>query len=384
MKTIIKTVLLLLGSISFMTACSDDRDGNPTILHPTTFTLETPSYASSTITLSTTDSLAFSWQQPDFGYPAKVNYQIQLSFTNKFATSLKEAATNGGTADYNELATVYFAKNAQLEAKDFAQALQDLGGWTKDKVPAKQKVYVRIKACYPNVDTLYSNSVELNVVPYFIEPAPQPALPDSTLYFTDSKYSWGTPWNKLVPVHGTIGYKGTGTPTFWTMVYLDAAEEIKFAPLPKWGNDFGYKGVTFTDHAGANPTDKDGNIKIGKAGWYLVVVTNDGEKRTVSFEKPEVYLQGATNGGDWNCKAENRFTIPTTADGEFVSPAFIAADEVRMCVKLDGFDWWRTEFIVDKDGNIVYRGSGDDQARVKVKVGQRCHLNFSTGKGSYK
>ena len=384
MKTIIKTVLLLLGSISFMTACSDDRDGNPTILHPTTFTLETPSYASSTITLSTTDSLAVSWQQPDFGYPAKVNYQIQLSFTNKFATSLKEAATNGGTADYNELATVYFAKNAQLEAKDFAQALQDLGGWTKDKVPAKQKVYVRIKAGYPNVDTLYSNSVELNVVPYFIEPAPQPALPDSTLYFTGSKYSWGTPWNKLVPVHGTIGYKGTGTPTFWTMVYLDAAEEIKFAPLPKWGNDFGYKGVTFTDHAGANPTDKDGNIKIGKAGWYLVVVTNDGEKRTVSFEKPEVYLQGATNGGDWNCKAENRFTIPTTADGEFVSPAFIAADEVRMCVKLDGFDWWRTEFIVDKDGNIVYRGSGDDQARVKVKVGQRCHLNFSTGKGSYK
>ena len=384
MKTIIKTVLLLLGSISFMTACSDDRDGNPTILHPTTFTLETPSYASSTITLSTTDSLAFSWQQPDFGYPAKVNYQIQLSFTNKFATSLKEAATNGGTADYNELATVYFAKNAQLEAKDFAQALQDLGGWTKDKVPAKQKVYVRIKAGYPNVDTLYSNSVELNVVPYFIEPAPQPALPDSTLYFTGSKYSWGTPWNKLVPVHGTIGYKGTGTPTFWTMVYLDAAEEIKFAPLPKWGNDFGYKGVTFTDHAGANPTDKDGNIKIGKAGWYLVVVANDGEKRTVSFEKPEVYLQGATNGGDWNCKAENRFTIPTTADGEFVSPGFIAADEVRMCVKLDGFEWWRTEFIVDKDGNIVYRGSGDDQARVKVKVGQRCHLNFSTGKGSYK
>ena len=384
MKTIIKTVLLLLGSISFMAACSDDRDGNPTILHPTTFALETPSYASSTITLSTTDSLAFSWQQPDFGYPAKVNYQIQLSFTNKFVTSLKEAATNGGTADYNELATVYFAKNAQLEAKDFAQALQDLGGWTKDKVPAKQKVYVRIKAGYPNVDTLYSNSVELNVVPYYIEPAPQPALPDSTLYFTGSKYSWGTPWNKLVPVHGTIGYKGTGTPTFWTMVYLDAAEEIKFAPLPKWGNDFGYKGVTFTDHAGANPTDKDGNIKIGKAGWYLVVVTNDGEKRTVSFEKPEVYLQGATNGGDWNCKAENRFTIPTTADGEFVSPAFIAADEVRMCVKLDGFEWWRTEFIVDKDGNIVYRGSGDDQARVKVKVGQRCYLNFSTGKGSYK
>ena len=384
MKTIIKTVLLLLGSISFMTACSDDRDGNPTILHPTTFTLETPSYASSTITLSTTDSLGFSWQQPDFGYPAKVNYQIQLSFTNKFATSLKEAATNGGTADYNELATVYFAKNAQLEAKDFAQALQDLGGWTKDKVPAKQKVYVRIKAGYPNVDTLYSNSVELNVVPYFIEPAPQPALPDSTLYFTGSKYSWGTPWNKLVPVRGTIGYKGTGTPTFWTMVYFDAAEQIKFAPLPKWGNDFGYKGVTFNDHAGASPSDAGGNIKIGKAGWYLVVVTNDGEKRTVSFEKPEVYLQGPTIG-NWDCKKENKFTAPTTADGEFVSPAFVATDNVRMCVKLKDFDWWKSEFIVNKAGDIVYRGDDEkDPEKITVTAGQRCYLNFSTGKGSYK
>lgn len=381
MKSIIKTVLLLLGSISFMAACSDDRDGNPTILHPTTFALETPSYASSTITLSTTDSLAFSWQQPDFGYPAKVNYQIQVSLTGKFTTSLKEAA-KGGTADYNELATVYFSKSVQLAASELAQALQDLGGWTKDNVPAKQKVYVRIKAGYPNVDTLYSNSIELNVVPYYIEPKQVPEEPDAELYFTGSKYRWST-WNQLVPVTETVGKNDEATPTFWLVVYFDADEEFKFAPQTGWGNDFGYNGVKITDNAGASPSNVNGNIKIGKAGWYLLVVTNDGENRTISFEKPEVYLQGPTIG-NWDCKKENMFTAPTTADGEFVSPAFVATDNVRMCVKLKDFDWWKSEFIVNKAGSIVYRGNGKDPENIPVTAGQRCYLNFSTGKGSYK
>lgn len=381
MKSIIKTVLLLLGGISFITACSDDRDGNPTILHPTTFALETPSYASSTITLSKAEPLALSWQQPDFGYPAKVNYQIQVSLTGKFTTSLKEAA-KGGTADFNELTTVYFSKNVELAASELAQALQDLGGWTKDNVPAKQKVYVRIKAGYPNVDTLYSNSIELNVVPYYIEPQQVPEEPDAELYFTGSKFGWGT-WNQLVPVKETVGKNDEATPTFWLVVYFDADEEFKFAPQAGWGNDFGYNDVKITDNAGASPSNANGNIKIGKAGWYLLVVTNDGTKRTISFEKPEVYLQGPTIG-NWDCKPENLFTVPTTATGNFVSPAFVASDVVRMCVKLNGFDWWRTEFVVDANGAISYRGNGVEQKPVAVTAGKRCYLNFSTGKGEYK
>ena len=168
------------------------------------------------------------------------------------------------------------------------------------------------------------------------------------------------------------------------MAYFKAGEEFKFAPKPAWENDFGAANATINDHAGASPSDAGGNIKVGKAGWYLVVVTNNGENRTVSFEKPEVYLQGATNGGDWSCKAENRFTIPTTADGEFVSPAFVQSGEIRMCVKLKDFDWWKSEFIVNKAGDIVYRGEGNDPEKITVTAGQRCYLNFSTGKGSYK
>ena len=49
----------------------------------------------------------------------------------------------------------------------------------------------------------------------------------------------------------------------------------------------------------------------------------------------------------------------------------------------DGLDWWRTEFVVI-GGQIDFRCDSGDQQRVKVKTGQRCYLNFSTGGGYYK
>ena len=71
-------------------------------------------------------------------------------------------------------------------------------------------------------------------------------------------------------------------------------------------------------------------------------------------------------------------------NGQFVSPAFIADDEVRMCVKFDGIDWWQTEFIVNAKGQLDFRGAGGDQARVKVTKGKKTYLNFTTLSGSYK
>lgn len=78
MKNIIKSTALLLCSLAFFTACDDDRDNNPTIQTPTTFVLNTPSYAQANVDLATSESLAFSWSQPDYGFPALASYQIQV------------------------------------------------------------------------------------------------------------------------------------------------------------------------------------------------------------------------------------------------------------------------------------------------------------------
>lgn len=197
---------------------------------------------------------------------------------------------------------------------------------------------------------------------------------DPELFFTGSKYGWGATWNALTVVNGS-------TETFWTIVYLDKDEEFKFAPQAGWGNDFG-SAATIIDKAGAGLVDASGNLKATKAGWYLLKVTN-GATRKVEVLEPNVYLIGDA-AGEWNIADSHKFSIPTTADGQFVSPAFAADAEVRMCVSLENTDWWRTEFIVNAAGKIEFRGNGGDQPRVKVKKGQKAYLNFTKGMGEYK
>ena len=378
---------MLLGGIFVMAACSDDRDDNPTIKVPTEFKMETPAFVSSQVNLNNAAQFSFAWEKPDFGYFAKVNYTLEVSNTGKFTASpADEAADLSGkvVADYAEISTIFPLNKATITNDDLALAIMQVGQWEKpEQLPATQKVYMRVKAALPNVASLHSNVIEFTVVPKYVKLPPK----ITQCYITGSEYDWGKTkdnWKPLTPVRGTIGKQGKGVPTFWMMVYFKAGEEFKFAPNPKWENEFGAANATITDHAEASPSDAGGNIKIGNAGWYLVVVTNDGEKRTVSFEKPEVYLQGPTIG-NWDCKKENMFTAPTAAGGEFVSPAFVATDNVRMCVKLKDFEWWKSEFIVNKAGDIVYRGDDEkDPEEIPVTAGQRCHLNFSTGKGSYK
>lgn len=195
------------------------------------------------------------------------------------------------------------------------------------------------------------------------------------LFLTGSNYGWGDKWLQLVPFHSSME-------DFWTIIYLHEGEQLKFAPQADWGDDFGYTGTTINDEAGANITSSsDGNIVVGKAGWYLLKVQN-GSTKTLTVLQPNVYLMGDA-AGEWNIADSHKFTIPTTEDGVFESPAFAADAELRMCVSVDGFDWWQSEFMVF-DGKIEYRGRGIDQNRVNVKAGQKVTLNFTAGTGEIK
>ena len=195
------------------------------------------------------------------------------------------------------------------------------------------------------------------------------------LFLTGSNYDWGGKWLQLVPFNKS-------EEDFWTIIYLHEGEQFKFAPQAGWGDDFGYTGTTINDEAGANITSSsDGNIVVGKAGWYLLKVQN-GSTKALTVLQPNVYLIGDA-AGEWNVADSHKFTVPTTEDGVFESPAFAADAELRMCVSVDGFEWWQSEFMVF-DGKIEYRGRGIDQNRVNVKAGQKVTLNFTAGTGEIK
>lgn len=213
----------------------------------------------------------------------------------------------------------------------------------------------------------YIITVNMEDQSYSIAEAPQ------NLFLTGSNYGWGDTWKQLVPVWGT-------TDRFWTIIYLHEGEEFKFAPQAGWGDDFGMQ-ATVKDDAGAELSG-DGNCVVGKAGWYLLVVTN-GLERVIEVRKPEVYLMGDA-AGDWNIIESAKFEVPATDDGDFVSPAFVKDAELRMCVNVDEGNWWHTEFIVSPSGTIDYRGREGDQYRVNVKAGQKAYLNFTTGKAEVK
>lgn len=210
---------------------------------------------------------------------------------------------------------------------------------------------------------------------YKFTPVQDEAIFDTNpqLYFTSSN-NVGE-WLPLVPVHSDATMS-------WIITYLHEGEEFKFAPQASADNAFGAT-AQINDLANINPSTSNGYIKAGNAGWYLLQVINDGADKTVNILTPNVYLFGNTSPAGWSDKPEGLFTIPTSEDGVFVSPAFIASDNVRMCVKLDGVDWWKTEFVIKTDGQLDYRAGGNDQAGVKVKQNQKCFINFTYSYGYY-
>ena len=205
------------------------------------------------------------------------------------------------------------------------------------------------------------------------------ALAPMDIFMTGSNYGWGSgenAWLQFTPTWDGAMY--------WKIICLHAGEQCKFAPGAEGEEDLGFGGTTINDAAGAGIVDEGGNLKVTNAGWYLIVVTYKSKTdRAVSILEPNVYLQGATTAQGWNVTGAveaNKFTVPTTEDGEFVSPAFVKDDEIRMSLALDGLDWWKTEFFVN-NGSILYRGRGGDDVNthVSVEAGKQAHINFTTG-----
>lgn len=214
----------------------------------------------------------------------------------------------------------------------------------------------------------YAMTINMLDYTYEIKVAP------TELYMTGSAFGNWQKWHQLIPVH-------SHEDNYWTIIYCNAGDEFKFSAAAEWnGTDFGAS-APMNDQADAGLADQGGNVKVANAGWYLIHVLN-GESRAINVYKPNVYLIGDT-AGEWSVADSHKFEIPVAADGVFVSPAFAKDAELRMCVSIEGFDWWQTEFII-LNGKIEYRGTGSDQTRVPVAIGKKAYLNFSTGVGEIK
>lgn len=384
MKNIIKSALLVFMSLTLMTACSDDNDSNPTIQSPTEFKLNTPALENTPIDLANSAKIMLTCSQPNYGYTASVQYTVQV-------------ATKEDMSDAVELSETSTSAKVAINAASLASALTNIyveKGKTEADFPMDVKAYFRLKA---NIVTsngnvvegteILSNVVSLNKI-HLLFSLPPVNLP-SNVFVVGNFCDWD--WAKsfdMVQVYGTDN-------TFWRLVYIDDSG-IKLNTVAEWNkSEVGYAGITVSGDCKDDIIDKDGNIASSKPGWYLVIVTTSVVNREIHydvlFNKPTIWLIGPAAGSDdFAEEAEGwSFTVPTTKDGEFVSPAFVGSvpagtdKGVRMYVKIPGHDWWHSEFVT-LDGKIKYRATGGDQDRAIGSVGQQVHLNFAKGTGEIK
>ena len=299
--------------------------------------------------------------------------------------------------DAVELSETSNSAKVEIDAASLASTLTNIyvqKGKTEADFPMDVKAYFRLKA---NIVTsngnvvegteILSNVVSLNNI-HLLFSLPPVNLP-SNVYVVGNFCDWK--WDNcfdMVQVYGTDN-------TFWRLVYIDDSG-IKLNSAAAWnGSEVGYAGITVSGDCKDDIIDNGGNIASKNPGWYLVIVTTSVVNREihydVQFNKPTIWLIGPAAGStDYAEEAEGwSFTVPTTKDGDFVSPAFAGSvpggdgDGVRMYVKVPGHDWWHSEFVVLSD-KIEYRATGGDQARVAGSAGQKVYLNFSKGTGEIK
>ena len=386
MKKIIKSALLVLCSVCLFTACETDRDSNPTLQKPTegSLVLNTPGMATSAIyDLANSSVLNFTLNSlPNYGFPAYTNYEMEVSINSNMSNAVTIA-----TSPYSKI---------EVDAALLASTLTDMevtAGKTEADFPMEIPVYFRVRAnAMKNAGgsiegtEILSNIVTLNKV-HLLYSLPPVTTPDN-LFITGNFNGWS--WDTSLSMVQCFD----GANVFWHMVWIDDSG-IKFNASKAWdGGEVGYAGLnSITGDLADEIVDGGGNIASSNPGWYLMIITTSVSGRDVvydaQFNKPEVWLMGTvTPTGGWDEKMDGcLFDVPTTANGDFVSPAFTnnssGAGGTRCYVKVPGFDWWMSEFMVF-DKKIVYRGMGGDQDRIDGFAGQKIYLNFGTETGDIK
>ena len=303
---------LLVGIISLFASCSDDNDSNPTLIQPKEFVLNTPAYANATtIDLERSTGLELTWSQPKYtadNAPINATYEVQVSPTNSFTVSTDEAAADESgekVPDYAALSNTTEKCNVSASAEEIDKALVKILKWTEGNVPATQEVYVRVNAFVQEgtsrLNPVASNSVKLNVKPYYIEL--KDAVP--TMWYLVGNM-FGAKWanNKNIGVDAlpmflkpNFSYdKKTGageieyTNYFLTGDYNEKAEcdgaGFKILPLSfNWDNSMNANGATKGTIVNRNGGSDGGHIVAPEAGYYTITInTADNTATMVKYE----------------------------------------------------------------------------------------------------
>lgn len=392
MKNIFKLMLLPAMALPLLlTSCDEDRDSSPTLdlSHVSQgFVLNTPSFAqNNTYDLVAANSLTLTCTQPNYGegVPYVVRYYVQVAIDNAFV--------NDTTVTHNELSTSYTTAKMAVDAAELNDAVVSMyqtANPDEALVPEDMPVYLRLRAVIdgtndPYLGQTYSNVITLPHVKATYE-APDATYPDNLYVVGSSIQTAWTSWKTVPPVYGLTG-------NYYTMIYVPAGGSFKWGTF---NNDWrGYDRLaSIVDKANAgvsDMTDDNHNIGIANGGWYVLHFVGEiaADEKNISYTLTiypgAAYIIGSAAGGSWtDGDAAWALKAPADQTGNWESPEFTGAGELRAYIKIPGIDWWRTEFSIYK-GNCFWRNAdipdnwasniGADYS-VQVGAGQKLYVNF--------
>ena len=172
----------LAGMLAF-SSCQDDRDDNPTILHPETFTLNAST--ETVYDLQNIEAIDWTCDVPDYGYSAAVTYSVQINKDNNWVDAEGENA-----ASYVTLETTYSTNQLKISAAEMYRSLIILNEWCDAETfpTTEQTVFVRIMSSISTVSgyEAYSEPVEIRYLPYYMEVSLEP----KTMYVVGDHNGW--------------------------------------------------------------------------------------------------------------------------------------------------------------------------------------------------
>lgn len=309
MKKIFSNTILLLAGVFALSSCEKDLDSNPSLVNPTTFTLNTPA-VSSNIELENTNSITLTWSQPQFtepNAPVAANYLVQFSPTGSFNKRFDPNAEENPGADYFQFDETFTTCSATFAAEDIDKAAEQILGWESEAdVPSSLNLTFRVLASVQNasfetLSSITSNDITLGVIPYYVMLV---AADPDIWYLIGGDIADGT-WGGSVPTQTfpmetvkDYAYNtstGAGVIT-WTGYLAGNGFKLKHIP-DSWNEQWG-QGSSFGDFV-----KNDGgsaNITVPAAGIYTVTLNTETDELTIEATDNAKVFTGMCIAGDFN------------------------------------------------------------------------------------
>ena len=370
-------MLLLVGAFA-LTACEEDRDSNPVLTQPSQFVLNQP-VITGAVDLQKSQIVALTWSQPraynNYDTPVVPTYKVEISPTNSFNKAYDVNAEDNTGADFFTLDESYSSgQNVEINTETLNRWLVTLNGWANDaSVPSLLDLAIRVKAAivdagFKEYYPIYSNVVNMKVVPYYIEL--KPADPEIWwLIGADiADGSWGGDMGKCVipmqTIDGAEYDNKTGQGEIQWIGYLGGnGFKLRGSLDDNWASQIGQGDGGFVKNDGGS-----GNITVSEPGVYKVTLNTaelakvaDGESTTAlkieKYEETAPVFSGMAIAGSFNEWSDTPMTACSSGwenHDWYISHTFAAGDEVKV-KQADSWDFNKGgSFINYSEGMYVY------------------------------